>query len=152
MTFDDAIAAGEACRYLEQEEIEFQVRDVSTPQSGRTFYGGAPVALEIMVRRADRERAVQVLREKMGLFPLQEVEGEDEMVDDGSVGTLGQFARRAEAEDVGRVLSEAGFWYRITANPEGTEAAENCYTLEVKEVDLMRAGEVVEKAMGLPEG
>jgi hypothetical protein len=29
---------------------------------------------------------------------------------------------------------------------------EDAYTLEVKEVDLVRAGEVVERAMNLPEG
>jgi hypothetical protein len=38
------------------------------------------------------------------------------------------------------------------ANAEGSVEDEDCYSLEVKEVDLVRAGEVVERAMNLPEG
>jgi hypothetical protein len=50
------------------------------------------------------------------------------------------------------VLEEAGIWNRIVANAEGSVEDEDCYSLEVKEVDLVRAGEVVERAMNLPEG
>jgi hypothetical protein len=38
------------------------------------------------------------------------------------------------------------------ANAEGRVEDEDCYSLEVKEVDLVRAGEVVERGLGLPEG
>jgi quercetin dioxygenase-like cupin family protein len=50
------------------------------------------------------------------------------------------------------VLEEAGVWHRIAANADGSVEYEDAYTLEVKEVDLVRAGEVVERAMNLPEG
>ena len=88
----------------------------------------------------------------MGLFPLQEVEEADAVVDDGTVATLGDFGRREDADDVARVLDEAGIWHRVTANPEGSAEEENAWTLEVREVDLVKAGEVVEKGMGLAEG
>jgi len=58
----------------------------------------------------------------------------------------------AICEDVARVLEEAGIWNRIAANAEGKVEDEDCYTLEVKEVDLVRAGEMVERGLGLPEG
>jgi hypothetical protein len=50
------------------------------------------------------------------------------------------------------VLEEAGVWHRIVANAEGRVEDEDCYSLEVKEVDLVRAGEMVERGLGLPEG
>jgi hypothetical protein len=153
MTFHDAMAAGEACDWLEEDGIEVDVRDVSDKSSGGgSFYGGPPVALEVIVPSGDRVRAVTILREKMGLFPLQEVEQADAVVDDGTVAVLGYFARREDAEEVARVLGEVGIWNRVTANPEGNAQDESAWTLEVREVDLVKAGEVVEKAMGLPEG
>ena len=153
MTFHDAMAAGEACDWLEEDGIEVDVRDVSDKSSGGgSFYGGPPVALEVIVPSGDRVRAVTILREKMGLFPLQEVEEADELVDDGTVTALGFFGRREDAEAVARALDEGRIWHRIVANAEGTVEDENAFSLEVREVDLVEAGEVVEKAMGLPEG
>src|SRR6266702_3865780 len=94
MTFHDAMAAGDACDYLEAEAIEVDVRDVSDKSTGGgSFYGGPPVALEVIVPGADRARAGKILREKKGLFPLQEVEEADELVDDGTVSTLGNLDR-----------------------------------------------------------
>jgi Putative prokaryotic signal transducing protein len=152
MTSSDAIAAGEACGYLEDEGIELEVRDVAEQQTGmRSFAGLPPVALELIVPHADRNRAMTILREKMGLFPLQEVAIADEPEDDGTVSGLGDFGRRDQAEEVGQILADFGIWYRIVANPDGTEEAEDCYRLEVREIDLLRAGEVVEKKLNLPE-
>ena len=153
MTFHDAIAASEACDWLEEDGIEVNVRDASDRSSGGgSFYGGPPVALEVIVPGRDRARSVGILREKMGLFPLQEVEEADELVDDGTVTALGFFGRREDAEAVARALDEGRIWHRIVANAEGTVEDENAFSLEVREVDLVEAGEVVEKAMGLPEG
>jgi Putative prokaryotic signal transducing protein len=149
MTFNDALAAGNACDFLEAEEIEVNVRDASekNPASG-SFYGGPAVALQVIVPNEDRERAVRILREKMGLFPLQEVEEADELVDDGTVTAVGFFGKRADAEEVGKALEEAGIWHRIVANEEGSVEDENAFSLEVREVDLFEAGDVVEKALG----
>jgi hypothetical protein len=150
MTFHDAIAAGAACDFLEDEGIEVDVRDVSEMSSGGgSFYGGPPVALELIVRVEDRERGVGILRAEMGLFPLQEVEEADAVVDDGTVSVVGYFGSRMEAAEVARVLEEAGIWHRIGVNEEGTVEEQNQICLEVREVDLVMAGDVVEKAMGL---
>jgi hypothetical protein len=152
-TFHDAIAAGEAIDYLEAEEMEIEVRDVANAHSASgAFYGGPPVALQIIVQQRDLKRGMEILREKMGLFPGQEVEEADEAIDDGTTAVLGAFGHRSDAEDVARVLEEAGVWHRIVANAEGSVEDEDCYSLEVKEVDLVRAGEVVERGLGLPEG
>jgi hypothetical protein len=152
-TFHDAIAAGEACDYLEAEEIEIEVQDVAKELGGGgSFYGGPPVALQIIVQQRDLKRGMEILREKMGLFPGQEVEEADEAIDDGTTAVLGAFGHRDDAEEVARVLEEAGIWNRIAANAEGSVEDEDAYTLEVKEVDLVRAGEVVERGLGLPEG
>jgi len=152
-TFHDAIAAGEACDLLEAEGMEIEVRDVAKEQGGGgSFYGGPPVAMQIIVQQRELRRAMQILREKMGLFPVQEVEEADEAVDDGTTAVLGAFGHRSDAEDVARVLEEPGVWHRIVANAEGRVEDEDCYSLEVKEVDLVRAGEVVERGLGLPEG
>jgi hypothetical protein len=152
MVFNDAIAAGEACDYLEQDGMEIDVRDVATAGSGGgSFYGGPPVALQVMVQSADRLRAQKILREKMGLFPLQEVEGNDEPEDDGTTAALGYFGRREDAEEVANALENAQVWHRIVANPDGTVETDDCYTVEVKEIDQERALEIVEKAMGIPE-
>ena len=153
MTFHDAMAVGNACDFLEGEGIEVNVRDVSEKDTtGGSFYGGPPVSLQVIVGARDRDQAVKILREKMGLFPLQEVEEADAVVDDGTVATLGDFGRREDADEVAKVLEEAGVWHRIAANAEGSEETEDAFTLQVKEVDLVRAGDLVEKSVGLPEG
>jgi len=152
-TFHDAIAAREACDLLEAEGMEIDVRDVAKAHSGSgSFYGGPPVALQVIVQRRELGRAMAVLREKMGMFPVQEVDVADEAIDDGTTSVLGAFGHREDAEEVARVLEEAGIWNRIAANEEGSVEDEDAYTLEVKEVDLVRAGELVERGLGLPEG
>ena len=151
-TFYDAFDAGRACDCLEAEGIGFDLRDNSAGAGGLGMLeGGPPVVLQLFVDGADRERAMAVLRRKMGLFPLQEVEVADEAVDDGSVSTLGGFGQREEAEEVARVLEDAGIWHRVVANPKGTVEEESCYLLEVREVDMAEAGDVVEAALELPE-
>jgi hypothetical protein len=151
-TFHDAIEAGRACDFLKEAEVPFRLEDVAKPRGSLGVYEAPPVALSLIVDKKDRERAMDVLRKEMGLFPLQEVEEADAAVDDGTVATLGYFGRREDADEVAKVLDEARIWHRVTANPEGNKEDENAWTLEVREVDLVRAGEVVEKAMGLPEG
>ncbi len=150
MVFHDAFAAGEACDLLEAEGFEIQVRDVAARGDG-SVYGGPPVALQVIVRQDDLERAIGLLRAKMGLFPQQEVEVADEVVDDGSTVVLGNFGHREDANEVAHVLEETGVWHRIVANADGSVQDDDCFTLEVKEIDLARAGEIIERAMNLPK-
>jgi hypothetical protein len=150
MVFYDAIELGRACDFLEDQEIEFDIHDRSKPASALTPFQ-RPVEMDIGVRQADQQRAMAILREKMGLFPLQEVEVADAPLDDGTVATLGDFGRRTDAEEIVRVLEQAGMWHRIVANEDGAMETEDLFRLQVREIDLMAAGEVVEKAMDLPE-
>ncbi len=151
MTFHDAIDAGAACTVLEAEGMEIEVRDVAKAHPGSgSFYGG--VALQIIVQQNELKRAMAILRERMGLFPLQEVEVADELIDDGTTVAVGAFGHRSDAEEVARMLEEAGVWHRIVANAEGRVEDEDCYSLEVKEVDLVRVGEVVERGLWMTEG
>ena len=146
-TFHDAFEMSKACESLEAAEVGFRVQDVSTPSDG--VQGYAPVALNLIVAKQDRERAMEVLRKEMGLFPLQEVAEADAVVDDGTVAAVGYFGRREEAEEIARVLEAAQLWHRVSANPEGSADSEDAWLLEVREVDLARAGDVVEKALGM---
>ena len=106
------------------------------------------MALNLIVAKAVRERAMAVLRREMGLFPLQEVAEADAVVDDGTVSQVGYFATREDAEAIAAALEEAHLWHRVVANPEGSAENEDAYVVEVREVDLMRAGDVVEKVFG----
>jgi hypothetical protein len=148
-TFYDAIAAGEACDWLEDDGMDVDVRDVSQKGGLGTTYGGPPVSLQVIVGARDRERAMKILREKMGMFPLQEVEEADAVVDDGTVSVVGFFGRREDADEVAKVLDDARIWHRVVANAEGSVEEENAFSVEVREIDLVKAGDVVEKAMGL---
>ena len=151
ITLYDAIEAGRACDLLDEAQISFEVRDLSQTEGRGSFYGGNPVALQLIVNENDRDSAVKLLREKMGLFPLEEIADPDAPLDDGSIATVGQFAKRSDAEEVARVLTDAKVWNRITPNPDGSAATEDAFLVEVREVDLVGAGELVEKALNLPE-
>jgi hypothetical protein len=151
MTFNDAIAAGEACKHLEDAGIEIDVRDVSEASTGGgSFYGGPPVALQVVVAGVDVKRAQKILREKMKLFPLQEVEGDD-APDAAELMVVASFGRREDADAVAHVLEDAGVWHQVTANPDGAVETEDAFTVDVREADQERALELVEKAMGMAE-
>jgi hypothetical protein len=152
ITFFDAIEAGQACECLEEAGIEFELKDIAEPQIGMRSFDSPPiVVLRLFVNKTDEEAVKAVLREKLDLFPLQEVTVADEPVDDGSITTLGDFGLRKDAEDVAQILDDAKIWHRIVSNPEGTVENEDCFTLEVKEIDVFRVGQLVERVLNLPE-
>ncbi len=148
-TFYDAIAAGEACDWLEADGMDVDVRDVSQKGGLGTAYGGPPVSLQVIVGARDRERAMRILRQKMGLFPLQEVEEADAVVDDGTVSVVGFFGgarMRTRWRGCWMMRGSGIGWWR---NAGGEVEDENAFSLEVREVDMVMAGDVVEKAYGL---
>lgn len=147
--FYDAIEVGRMCEFLEAAGVPFRIEDISKPKSGLGMYDSPPVALNVIVAKVDREHAMAVLRKEMGLFPVQEVTEPDAMVDDGTVSQVGYFGSRADADAVASALDGAGIWHRVVANEEGSAETEDAWVVEVREVDLMRAGDVVEKALGL---
>ena len=148
--FQDAFELGRACEHLEAAGLRFRIEDASRPSQG--IEGYSPAVLNLIVPAADRERAMAVLRKEMGLFPLQEVAEPDAAVDDGTLSEMGTFASLQDAQPVGSALEEARIWHRLTANPEGSAQTEDAFILQVREVDLMRAGDVVAKALGWTEG
>lgn len=148
IVFHDAIQAGQACQALEAAEIWFRLEDISAPPADG-MYSGPIVALRVSVRTGDHDRAVSELRKKMGHFPLPEVTEPDVLVDDGTVMPVGFFGRREDASTVAGALQQAGIWQRISENPDGSAENEDAWLLEVREVDLARAGDVVEKALGM---
>jgi hypothetical protein len=151
-TFHDAFEVGRACESLEESGVLFRLEDVSEELARRRGDGYATVALNLIVAMTDRERAVGLLRQKMGLFPLQEVTEPDAMVDDGTVSQVAYFGSREEAEFAAEALQRGGIWNRIAPNPEGSVENEDAWVVEVKEMDLVRAGDVVIEAMRAAEG
>jgi hypothetical protein len=151
MTFNDAIMAGEACKHLEAAGIGIEIRDRSqVSTTGGSFYGGAPVALQIVVPSSVLDIARETLRTKMKLFPMQEVEGDD-APDDAALLIVASFGQREDADAVGRVLADAGVWRQVSVNPDGAAETEDAFTVEVREADQEKALELVEKAMGIAE-
>jgi hypothetical protein len=155
-TFHDAMDARGACEFLEDGDVVFRVKDVAALSTGGSTFGGGPVvALELIVHGADKWRAMAILRERMGLFPLQEVEEGDELSADEEqaveMATVGWFGRREDAGAVVRVLEGAGIWSRIVEDPDGSVEDDMRFEVEVKEADQERAPEVVEREMGLAE-
>ena len=144
--FFDAIEVGRMCECLEEAGVPFRIEDVSKRNAGSGAYDSPPVALNLIVSKEDRVRAMDVLRKKMGLFPLQEVAEPDALLDDGTVSQVGYFATRADAEAIAAALESAHLWHRVVANPEGSAQTDDAFVVEVREVDLMCAGDVVEKA------
>ncbi|MDP9039755.1 MAG: hypothetical protein M3O02_10865 [Acidobacteriota bacterium] len=145
ITLYDALAAGRACEFLEEAGISFHVADVSGPEDGRgSFDGGPAVALRITVGMDDVARAQTELRRQMGLFPLESIAVPDELVDDGTRTSVGYFGTRGEAEEIAGVLRRAGLWNAVV---EDTEGGEHPFAVEVREMDLFAAGDVVEKAL-----
>ena len=145
--FYDALAAGRACEFLEGAGIPFHVADLAQNSGLGTLEGGPAVVLRLTVPLSDVERAKAILRKRMGLFPLQEVEASDEMVDDGTRAVVGSFGTHGEAEKAAQALTEAGFENWVGENPEGSEAGEDRYSVEVREVDLFAAGDALDKGL-----
>lgn len=149
ITFHDALTAGRACELLEEAGIPFHLTDVSGPKDGlRSFDAGPPVALRVTVAMEEVQRGQAVLRRKMGLFPLENIAVPDEPVDDGTRASVGYSKTRGEAEEIAGVLTRAGIWNEVR---EGPEAEEHPFSVEVREMDLFAAGDVVEKALGVEE-
>lgn len=149
ITFHDALAAGRACEFLEEAGIAFHLADVSGPKDGLgSFDGGPPVALRITVAMEELQRGQSILRKQMGLFPLENIAVPDELVDDGTRASVGYFGSRDEAEEIAGVLTRAGIWNEVL---QDAEAGEHPFSVEVREMDLFAAGDVVEKALEVEE-
>jgi len=147
-TLYDALETGKASAFLEEAGIPFELVDHSVRQTGwRSFNGGPPIAFALHVPKAEAERAKSILRERMGLFPLQEVAVADELVDDGTTTGIGWFATAEEAEEAAAALREAGIWYGVRDESSSEDFDPGYpFVLEVRGMDLMKASAAIEES------
>jgi hypothetical protein len=143
ITFYNGMDLGLACDHLGDADIELAVK----PFPGTDV---SPDAFQIRVAPGDRARAEAILRATMGLFPQQEVDGDEGgELSEGEMVILGEFPDLAETQQVVAALHEAGIEYRMTAPEEDGEHDEPGYSVEVHAEDLDRGLAVVSDALGL---
>lgn len=147
MTFVDSINAAQACGHLKEHDIRFDLKNLSKTIPRMKIGAGMPaLMLEIYVFRSDWDKAVSVLREDMGLFPDWTITSELNYDSDGieKIAVVGYFASYEEAEASTRKLNTAGIFHRLTRACNRSAAGEIVILLEVRDTDLLRAGEAIE--------
>lgn len=139
--FHDAFEAREAKRHMREAEIAHRMLDWHEvePEMERSHTG---LDLGLVVRRADAQRAVQVLKESLGLFPGPETarQGEaDEFV------VLSMFDRE-EALVAAGALGRAGVTYLWRDGRDASAGLpdEETVAIEVRAEDVDRAVKLVE--------
>lgn len=100
ISFYDGLELSKACGFLEDANIE----PVIEPIAGDALSGVAP-RFEIWLETAEIEAAQALLRTRMGLFPVAEVDDE-EFDDEPATGLVGMFESADEAEEVRALLVE----------------------------------------------
>jgi hypothetical protein len=131
-----------ACGYLSDAGIDLAIEEHESDRYP---------SHDILVAPADVEQAKQVLRDKMGLFPLPvtaapQLEGKG-FIDDGEPLTLGQFDDRDEAEQTALILANAGIEYKLI--PPDPDEYEPAFFIDVHANDFNRALELVTKGLGV---
>jgi len=145
ITFYNGLDLGLACDHLGDAGIELTVQ----PYPGTDV---SPAAFQIRVAPEDRARAEEILREKMGLFPKQEVIAEEDDAPepaDVDMVILGEFPDEDETAQTTAALDAAGIIYRMTPPYDDGENDAPGYTVEVHAADLDRGLAVVADALGL---
>ena len=126
VSFYDGIELSRACMLLEQAEIALEIES----RPGDALSGAGPHFV-VWVQPKDREHAESILRARMGLFPLAEVDPARSFTADQD-GLVGQFESQPEAQEIAQILLEAGFTpsirheddsYRVEVLPGETESA-----------------------------
>ena len=143
ITFYNGLDLGLACDHLGDAGIELAVRPIPGSEVSSE-------AFQIRVSPADQPRAEEILRSKMGLFPKQEVTGDDATLEaGGEMVILGEFPTEEEATQATHALEEEGIIYRLTAPEEDGENDAPGYSVEVHADDLDLGLAVVADALGL---
>ena len=140
ISFYDGIELGRACEALEGAEVAFDIEEVP----GEAM-SGVPGHFAVWVESGAQERAREVLREAMGLFPAAEVDGAgSEFSGVENDGVVGVFETRGEAEEVTRILAGEGFGARVEEQGE-----EMGYGVVVSPGEQERALGVVARGLGV---
>ena len=132
-SFGDAIAAGEACQYLEDAAISFTLDD---DEIGR---------LEILVEPHAVYAARDVLREKMNLFPEKVDAAEYGLEDAGSEEAHVQAVvveDQAVADEIREFLKVAGISSTVTSFTDEEDAT--LYSVDVRQSIAERALRVLD--------
>ena len=141
ISFYDGIELSKACGFLEDAEIE----PVIEPIAGDAL-SGVPPRFEVWLATAEIEPAKTLLRAKMGLFPLAEIDEDDdeEFVEQPATGLVGVFESAAEAEEVKALLVAAGIESTVAEDED-----EGMWQLTVAPENLEKAIAVVAGELGL---
>lgn len=152
-TFFDAIAAGDACAYLEQAEIPFTMKDWGVPSQGvDRFTDPPPIQLQILVEKDDLARSQSVLRARMHLFPEQEVRDPEWLSPKGNEDDIRTQAAACEGLEDATALADALRHANISCVVRTLRDEEDpdwiSYSVDVKHEDINRAFEAIEKWAG----
>jgi hypothetical protein len=148
--FDDMFQAQTAMQVLTSAEIDHRMIDRSQRNTDG-LRGRYLPAMLLVVDESDRARTEQVLRQRMKLFPLPEVDSAREGVE----GEAGEFVllsmfERKDALVAARELGAAGISYKWRDGRDAAEEQpdEETVTLEVKVADMERAAGIVDAGLG----
>ena len=131
ISFYDGIELSKACGFLEDAQID----PVIEPIAGDAL-SGVPPRFEVWLETDEIEQAKTLLRAKMGLFPLAEMDADDadENFVEKATGLVGIFESVEEADEIKNLLvgdgltatvaedEDEGMW-RVTVAPEDQEKA-----------------------------
>lgn len=148
--FHDAFEAREAMRTMTEAGIAYRMLDWHGVEPGMTV-SQTGVDVGLVVRRAEAQRTLAVLKERMGLFP--EAEDGGGPGHEEALAVLSMFERE-EGLVAARALGEAGMTYlwRDGRDHVGELPDEETVAIEVRVGDMERAARLVEDALAaLPE-
>ena len=138
ISFYDGIELSKACGILEDAGLEPSIEAVDGDAQT-----GVPPRYEVWLDAGDIEAGKSLLRAKMGLFPLAEVDA-DGAEDYEPQGIVGVFDTEAEAAEVRDLLVAQG----MGARTEYSADNEN-YQVRVQPEEQERAVAIVAQGMGL---
>jgi hypothetical protein len=109
-----------------------------------SFYDGMELSKACTILETGQiDHAKSLLRAKMGLFPMQEVDGEG-YASEGATGLVGVFPTSEEADEVKELLSEVGIAATIAQDDETGD-----WQVTVDPAEQDRAVAAVASGMGL---
>lgn len=148
ISFYDGLELSKACEILEDGDMEPVIEAIDGDAQS-----SVPPRFEIWLDSHDIELAKNLLRARMGLFPLAEVEDDSDGFDaeefDGEPAEMvvAQFESSVEAEQVRTLLSGQGIEARVESDPESAASA----SVLVPAADHERALATIAERMGLPQ-
>lgn len=145
VSFYDGLELSRACEALEDADISPAIEEKQGDQAQ-----GTPTWFQVWVNEADVVASKQILRERMGLFPLAEqidAESEGVLMD----GEVGLFETVAEAEQVKDMLLQGGFAAAVETDAEADEDGNIWSTVKVAPGERLRAVSYLEETLAVED-